>query len=236
MNPFAVLGLAPNATTAEIKRAYLRLARERHPDHDLTPGAHERFIELQSAYDALKERRNSAAAAEGLHFRAEGVFFNFGGGGGGYSRQLRRYVDLTLEELHSGCEKFVELRPGKPPLKINIHPGITQNKVLRFADNIEVCLRDIRHPVYGLRDEQNRLHHTVQLSLTEALCGWERALPRLNGGTLLLSNDDSITAPESERMIAGAGVAGAPLVIKFQVAFPRELSAAQKQQIKQILN
>jgi len=41
------LGVEPNASTAEVERAYKRLAREHHPD---TGGSHEAFIELQGAY------------------------------------------------------------------------------------------------------------------------------------------------------------------------------------------
>lgn len=42
------LGLAPPATAAAVKSAYRRLSRELHPDQG---GDHERFIEIQQAYE-----------------------------------------------------------------------------------------------------------------------------------------------------------------------------------------
>lgn len=51
MDPFLVLGLAPGATPAEIRRAYLKLAREHHPDKG---GSAEKFKAVSQAYNALR--------------------------------------------------------------------------------------------------------------------------------------------------------------------------------------
>ena len=48
------LGLSKSATTAEIKKAYRKLARENHPDSN--PGnkaAEEKFKRVAEAYDVL---------------------------------------------------------------------------------------------------------------------------------------------------------------------------------------
>ena len=50
---YEVLGVSPQATDDEIKRAYRRLARECHPDANPDdPGAAERFKEINAAYEA----------------------------------------------------------------------------------------------------------------------------------------------------------------------------------------
>jgi curved DNA-binding protein CbpA len=41
------LGLRPGSTADEVRRAFRRLAFERHPDRG---GSHEAFLELQDAY------------------------------------------------------------------------------------------------------------------------------------------------------------------------------------------
>ncbi len=56
-NLYDVLGVAKNATDAEIKKAYRKLAREHHPDRN--PGdkaAEARFKEIQAAYDVLSDK------------------------------------------------------------------------------------------------------------------------------------------------------------------------------------
>ena len=50
-DPYAVLGLAPDADAAALRRAYRRLALRLHPDKD--PSAAAAFARLQAAWAAL---------------------------------------------------------------------------------------------------------------------------------------------------------------------------------------
>ena len=50
---YRMLGLAPGAPLAEIKRAYRTLAKQYHPDLNKAPDAAERFIEVNEAYEFL---------------------------------------------------------------------------------------------------------------------------------------------------------------------------------------
>lgn len=53
-DPYIVLGVSRDATDAEIKRAYRRLARQHHPDRNPNDAAaEERFKSIQSAYDNI---------------------------------------------------------------------------------------------------------------------------------------------------------------------------------------
>jgi len=52
---YAVLGVAPDASDEEIKRAYRALARELHPDVNGDPAAEQRFKEITAAYDTLSD-------------------------------------------------------------------------------------------------------------------------------------------------------------------------------------
>lgn len=50
MNPYKVLGLEENASLADVKKAYRKLAMKHHPDKG---GNHNEFIKIQAAYDHL---------------------------------------------------------------------------------------------------------------------------------------------------------------------------------------
>ncbi|MFZ4287324.1 DnaJ domain-containing protein [Variovorax sp. HJSM1_2] len=52
---YAALGLASDATLADIKKAFRQKAAQTHPDRNPSPDAAQRFREVQSAYDVLSD-------------------------------------------------------------------------------------------------------------------------------------------------------------------------------------
>ena len=60
-DPYKVLGVSPDATDDEIKKAYRALARKYHPDKyrdsDLADLASEKMKEINAAYEQIKEMR-----------------------------------------------------------------------------------------------------------------------------------------------------------------------------------
>ena len=59
MDPFKVLGISSDSSDDEIKRAYLKLAKEWHPDTNKNLMASDKFKMISAAYDILrtKEKR-----------------------------------------------------------------------------------------------------------------------------------------------------------------------------------
>ena len=58
---YGVLGVAPEASAEELKRARRKLARKYHPDLSKEPDAGERMKEINEAYDVLSDAQKRAA-------------------------------------------------------------------------------------------------------------------------------------------------------------------------------
>src|SRR3954452_19796938 len=52
---YGILGVSREATDDEIKRAYRKLARQYHPDVNPDPEAHEKFKDINAAYEVLSD-------------------------------------------------------------------------------------------------------------------------------------------------------------------------------------
>lgn len=134
---YEVLNVARNASEAEVKQAYRRLAMKHHPDRNPDDQvAEEHFKEAKEAYEVLSDSRKRAAYDQFGHAGVDGsagggggfsggpadlgdifggVFRDiFGGmrGGGGQSYRgsdLRYTLDLTLEEAVFGTTAKIRM-------------------------------------------------------------------------------------------------------------------------------
>lgn len=65
-NPYEVLGVSPNASNDEIKKAYRELSRKYHPDsyvdNPLSDLAEEKFKEVQEAYEQIMKQREGGGS------------------------------------------------------------------------------------------------------------------------------------------------------------------------------
>ncbi len=130
---YDVLGVSRNASKAEIKQAFRKLAREYHPDVSKHADAETRFKEVNEAYDVLSddEKRarydrfghagvgNGVGSAGASGFAGfEEIFEEFFGGFGGRTASRRRgprpgddrrvSTTISFEESIFGVEKEVE--------------------------------------------------------------------------------------------------------------------------------
>ena len=84
---YKLLGIAPNASEAEIKSGYRKQARKFHPDINKDKSAEERFKDINEANEALKDAKKRAAydqlRASGIKEGEEINESRFGGGAGG---------------------------------------------------------------------------------------------------------------------------------------------------------
>ena len=80
-DPYKVLGVSPNASDDEIKKAYRALAKRYHPD--LNPGnkeAERKMNEINAAYDQIKNPHNTTSGHQGSSWRGHGSYTGYGYG------------------------------------------------------------------------------------------------------------------------------------------------------------
>ncbi|MCR5467557.1 MAG: DnaJ domain-containing protein [Lachnospiraceae bacterium] len=94
-NPYDVLGVTPNASDEEIKKAYRKLSRLYHPDANVNnpnkANAEEKFKQVQEAYSQIMKEKQSGGAYTGYgnaYGNSYGSGYGFGGsyGFGGNNR------------------------------------------------------------------------------------------------------------------------------------------------------
>ena len=75
-DPYSVLGVPPDATDEEIKKAYRKLSRKYHPDANINnpnkAAAEEKFKEVQAAYDQIVKAKENHTSAYDYDDRAYG--------------------------------------------------------------------------------------------------------------------------------------------------------------------
>jgi molecular chaperone DnaJ len=139
---YEVLGVARDASAADIKKAYRKLALTYHPDRNKEPDAEGKFKEVSEAYSVLSDEQKRAQYDRFGHAATQGFgggpapdfdpfdlfrsFFSqagmggfedlFGGGGRGQERgrDIQLTLPLTLEEIAQGVEKRLKIKIQKP--------------------------------------------------------------------------------------------------------------------------
>jgi DnaJ-class molecular chaperone len=106
-DPYEVLGVAKTASSGEIKKAFRRLAKNYHPDHNRNdPKAKEKFAEVNAAYEIVGDPEKKAQYDRG-EIGADGKprfagFEGFGAGPGGFTRTSRGPGGAEHFEFHFG--------------------------------------------------------------------------------------------------------------------------------------
>ena len=95
---YRVLGIAQDASAADVKKAYRKLARENHPDSN--PGndaKHEKFKAVAEAYDVVGDDAKRKKYDEFRSLQSRGGFGPGMGGGGGFPSGGFNLDDLLRE-------------------------------------------------------------------------------------------------------------------------------------------
>ena len=154
-NPYEVLGVAPTASSADIQKAYRKLAKKLHPD--LNPGdkaAEEKFKEVASAYDLLADAEKRKRFDNGEIDAA-----------GTERPQHQYYRDFAA----AGDD----------------HPYADASGFADFVDGDEALAEILRRAQRARANRRGEdLHYRLPISFVESITGANKRLTLPEGGTL----------------------------------------------------
>ncbi|KAL9087209.1 MAG: hypothetical protein Q9159_003776 [Coniocarpon cinnabarinum] len=175
---------------------------------------------------------------------------------------LERPLPVSLEDLFSGTMKRLKVNRktyderGKVKmedkvLEVPIKKGLKAGSKIKFTgvgDQIEGGQQDIHFvvnekPHESFKRDGDDLKATVELSLKEALTGWERTVKTIDGKQVGVRSGGP-TGPTWSEKYPGLGMPltkkgkegqRGDMVVGVSIKFPSSLSADQKAQLRQIL-
>lgn len=176
MKPHVLLGIAPNATKDEAKKAYKKLVKIHHPD---TGGNEETFKQINEAYDNFVNPK--PVPKPRVRHRPFGK-----------NRSIKINYSITLEEVETGLDQdiYISLPNGKQKLvHLQIPPGVHNNQIVVFRGlgddsnsrlqkgDLHVIIKTKQHKQF--RRIGNNLQSQLQITKENAAEGCRLRIPSL---------------------------------------------------------
>ncbi|KAJ5562823.1 hypothetical protein N7535_002731 [Penicillium sp. DV-2018c] len=173
---------------------------------------------------------------------------------------VEKDLPLTLEEIFTGTSKKVKTKSkafdskgkrttNEVTLEANIKPGLRAGSKIKYRNigdqeeggrqDVHLIVKEVDHPTF--KRSGDNLITTVELTLKEALTGWERIVRTIDGKSIRVSKPGP-TQPGHEERYPGLGMVVSKnpsergdLVIKVNVKFPTSLTPSQKDILRDVL-
>ncbi|KAL8764220.1 MAG: hypothetical protein Q9184_000189 [Pyrenodesmia sp. 2 TL-2023] len=174
---------------------------------------------------------------------------------------VEKPLPLSLEDLFKGVHKKMRIKrktyddgSGKRKvedkvLEMDILPGYKAGTKLKFAgwgdqeeggtQDLHFIIQEKPHEIYKREGDNLRMY--VDLDLKEALTGWTRTIPTIDGKKFTLSKGGP-TGPGYIETYPQQGMPNSKkpdqrgdMLVEVRVKFPTSLTAAQKTRLKEIL-
>ncbi|XP_060941875.1 dnaJ homolog subfamily B member 13-like [Limanda limanda] len=143
---YETLEINRNATDADIKKAYRRLALKFHPKSSKEEGSSDRFSQLGEAYEVLSDPRKKATfdkfGEEGLK---GGIPPEFGRGGAWSSKYAyHRNPEKTFKQFFGGDNPFAVFSANDVPLHFGgLKPVVVKTQDLPIERDLHLSLDDL---------------------------------------------------------------------------------------------
>lgn len=244
MNYYNILGIQPNASAEDIKKAYRSLAAKHHPDRG---GDTAKFQEIQKAYEILSDPQKRAQY-DNPHSQMGGMGgfnFDFGGPAGfnPFEEMFRQFnrgrqkiytvsVFVTLDQVARGEKHNIHVQTPEGPkiFTIDIPKGIDDGGQVRYEGlmpdgSLQIQFRIHKHPVFDRRGFD--LYTTKNVNVFDIILGTKINLVDIYNNNVEI-NIVPKTKPGSTLRIPGHGLeaqhARGDLYILIQAEIPDTIS------------
>jgi DnaJ homolog subfamily B member 4 len=184
---------------------------------------------------------------------------SMGGGGMRAAPSVQRVLRLSLEDLYAGVTKKLKVKriqhgqQSEKILSIAVKPGWKAGTKIKFQgegdelptgqmQDLEFVIEELPHPFY--KRDGDTLRTTIDISLAEALCGFQRVVKTLDGRNLKITNQTVVT-PGHEMRFANEGMPNSKsgqkgdLMVECRVEFPKQgtrLTDTDKERVRTALS
>jgi curved DNA-binding protein len=180
---YETLGVARNATSDEIKKAYRKLAHQFHPDISKDPAGEEKFKAIGEAYATLKDKAKRAAYDELGRHPAGQEFRPPPNWASQHGKQAFSFEDLDLADL------FKSFTAGKRQTQQGRNRPISGQD---YELATQISLEDAYHgatvdlnftvPEYDQHGQLQRAAHALKTRLPKGVSDGQKMLLRGKGG------------------------------------------------------
>jgi curved DNA-binding protein len=173
---YSILGVGKNASEADIKKAYRKLAHKYHPDVSKEPNAEEKFKEVAEAYETLKDKEKRAAYDQLGSYQPGQDFRPPPGWQQQYGDAQFSFEDIDLSDLFAG------LRGGP------VHAQRSRGKISMPGEDYEVAVHitlveayrgtdvdlDLSMPEFDENGQLRRVPHVVKARIPKGVTDGQR--------------------------------------------------------------
>lgn len=155
-DPYQVLGVSPNASEEEIKKAYKALSRKYHPDANINnpnkDAAEEKFKEIQQAYQQIMKEKTDGYSSyrSGSSYSSQGSYYGSsqsqGSRGGFYGNPFGGFGGFGSfwEQSSTGYEEDTHLRAAGNYIRNGYY-----KEARNVLDDIDISQRTARWYYYS---------------------------------------------------------------------------------------
>jgi curved DNA-binding protein len=214
---YKILGVDKNIPQKEVKRAYLKRAKQFHPDlHPDDPKAKAKFQALTEAYDVIGDPEKRAKYDKyGEQWKQADAYEKAGAGFGGYGgTQGNPFEGFDFSSFGSGGAG-----------------GFSSFFQDLFGGGMRGGQGFGAHTTY--KEEPKNTQATVTIDLYTALLGGDIMVTTGTGERLKLKVKPE-TQPGTKVRLRGKGRGGTDLILTYQVKLPTGLTERQKQLLQQM--